>query len=274
MPFSVYASDQSNIEDVEVTRFSKPTNLNPNRINVSYGAWDELTEHVLFHFLLPYCEDNVILINRSLFSLVTSYRTDQIFAQGFDNPPPHPDQSRPLVCNISRTRIIDFKRLTYKKKDINKIPSFLWFSLTKEVRWLPPHYWAHFKGAQIDTLNLSFTPFIDNYIKQLVSIPSIKTLNLYNSKINDACVAALAQNTNLIKIDLSFNAISDESAAALAGNTVLKTLILASNSIGDLGAQAFINNITLTTLDLYDNSISEPVQAKLKRNTKIKNLYL
>lgn len=243
---------------IQSYNLSKTIGFGQKERETSYGDFDALSKDILFYHILPYCDHNIIKVNRSFFTLVTGYESEHIFDQGFENRP-----KKPVCCLFSST-VFDFRKHQYS---IEQIPSFVWYSLIRKVENIPAAYWLYLKESQIHTVNLSGNRIEANSARALgesLKGTQVQTVNLYNSQIGVDGVRAFGQSlkgTQVQIVDLNYNQIGAEGARAFGQSlqgTQVQTVYLGNNQIGAEGVR-YLGQVfkEILTLDLSNNNIGD-----------------
>ncbi|MGI4850956.1 MAG: hypothetical protein ACRYGR_03355 [Janthinobacterium lividum] len=163
--------------------------------------WNNLPDDIFFHYILPHCDVTIIQVNRRFFTLVTGYPYQDINKTGFGHLPIKP------VCNLLQKRKIDFSKFLLANGEyktiplsIEKIPSFLWYSLCGEINKIPQKHWMYVEKSQICRWKFFIFDFpyfnkitpsniqeiessIDQIIKPLKAASQLHTLDLVDTGI-------------------------------------------------------------------------------------------
>ncbi|MHB9147351.1 MAG: hypothetical protein ACYC2U_02815 [Candidatus Amoebophilus sp.] len=225
-------------------------------------------------------------INYHFYTLTTGY--NKVGAVGVENKPNR-------LINIPTWTLkhaIDFDKLKDKLADM---PSFVFYQLMREVKWLPKIYWSHLKETQLHKVVL----FRDNegatelagfskslqksnirslrlwFVRNGVAATQFKNLkrnnklqesSLYNNnKLGDRGVGKWTRSlrgSNVQKFDLSDNKIGPVGAWKLGKGlrgTQVRKINLELNNIGMLGVIKLTKHLKYTNVEEINLSYSDVV---------------
>ncbi|MGI4851391.1 MAG: leucine-rich repeat domain-containing protein [Janthinobacterium lividum] len=275
---STYASDIDILENEQTANIS---NKQP-RILDTPNELIKLPRDILMTQIIPYCNENIIKLNRFFFTLVTGFPYEQIFAKGVGNKP----TKKPLSLSIQKT--LNFNKLNFEF--FETIPSFVWHSLITRVVNLPPQYWTCLEKTNIHKFSYGSEDYIfpryeANIMELVESIENspIRSLVLQQKKLNSKDIEALTRLFNLTSLQLissnnEKNIIEARDLNYIAQMTNLQDLRLHLNEVNypdSIGLQQLTSLTRLRNLDLsYSVLKNESLQdLSLLKDLNHLNLY-
>jgi beta-lactamase regulating signal transducer with metallopeptidase domain/Leucine-rich repeat (LRR) protein len=116
--------------------------------------------------------------------------------------------------------------------------------------------------------------FIDDHLKLLKGLTSLKTLDLTNSKVTDAGLAHLKSVKTLQTLDLTNTHVTDAGLAHLKALRGLQELHLTHAAITDAGLKQLAGMVSLQGLYLYGTKLTDAGLVHLKGLPRLKTLIL
>ncbi|OJW72141.1 MAG: hypothetical protein BGO68_04590 [Candidatus Amoebophilus sp. 36-38] len=241
----------------------------------------ELLQEILSYVPFPYIL-NCRRVNSFFYEVITGY--SEIGMIGVTNKP----RSSYYSNNWRINKVIDFRTDKLKILTPETIPSFLFYRLMNEVHYLPPPFWPHLAGTQIEAINMAdagLGPGGGILLARSLRGTNVRSIFLFNNRIGKGVVelAKALQGTNVRNVDLKYNEIDDIMLAWLIINlqgTSVQVINLSDNRIGDRGIMALsrkLQGTALRIIDLRNNQIGDVGVAalgKFLRGTNLCKIYL
>ena len=126
----------------------------------------------------------------------------------------------------------------------------------------------------LESLDLTFTPFDDKGLANLKGMSRLKRLWVGDTLVTDEGLASLSGLSELEELDLRGTRISDRGLAHLSGLTRLKQLNLLGADVTDAGLDHLKNLKDLEVINLYRTKVSNAGLDKLKEFTRLREADL
>jgi Leucine-rich repeat (LRR) protein len=128
--------------------------------------------------------------------------------------------------------------------------------------------------VNLERLDLNYSSFDDDGMKQLAGLKKLKVLYLRDTLITDRGMAHLASLNELEELDLYGAPLSDASIRVLAGAKKLRRLNLLGSRITDESAETLAALPLLEDLNLYRTGVGNSALSRLQQRKSLRNLDL
>ena len=128
--------------------------------------------------------------------------------------------------------------------------------------------------ADLESLDVSLTPFNDEGMKGLAGLKRLRRLNLRDTVVTDAGAAQLRGLTQLEELDLGGLRLTDAGVAALRGLTAMRKLNLLGAELTDASVEALAGMTQLEELVLYRSRLTNAGLARLAGLKRLARLDL